>query len=401
MLKDLQIKSLKPKPGKTQTKYTDSNGLVLLVHINKGKYWQYNYRFLHKQKTLSLGPYPEISLKKARLKRDEAKILISKGIDPMPEKKTLLVNVLQDHTFEILAEKWLNKDTSRGESNKKDIRGRLKNHINPLIGNKLISEISQADLIFIFNRLETKGIHTGTIRKIWQNINNIYKYSLALGICTHNLAADVEGVLRSGDPVTPRKALKKEDLPLFLNKIDSYNGRYETIQALKVLILTSLRPGEIQKATWSEFDLEKKEWTIIIERMKNKKEHTVPISSQLNTILKELYKITGHRKHLFPNQLNPNTYMSENTLNKAIKSMGFNATAHGMRSVFSSLANEAGFNPDAIEKQLSHIDSNSSRRAYNKAQYRTERENMMQQWADFLDEIKSKIDTKITFKNNQ
>jgi len=132
--------------------------------------------------------------------------------------------------------------------------------------------------------------------------------------------------------------------------------------------------------------------------MKNKKEHTVPICSQLDNILKELYKIAGHRKYLFPNQQNPNTYMSENTLNKAIKSMGFNATAHGMRSVFSSLANEAGFNPDAIEKQLSHIDSNSSRRAYNKAQYFIERANMMQQWADFLDEIKLKADTKITFK---
>ena len=319
----------------------------------------------------------------------------------MQEKKKSILSSSQDHNFEVLAERWLNKNTNRGESNKQDIRGRLKNHINPFIGNKIISDITLDDLIRIFTRLEKKGIHTGTIRKIWQNINNIYKYSLALGACKHNLAGDVEGILRSGDPVTPRKALKKEDLPLFLKKIDSYNGRFETIQALKALVLTALRPGEIQKATWSEFDLEKKEWSIIIERMKNKKEHTVPISSQLNTILKELYKITGHRKHLFPNQQNPNTYMSENTLNKAIKSMGFNATAHGMRSVFSSLANEAGFNPDAIEKQLSHIDSNSSRRSYNKAQYFVERTNMMQQWADFLDEIKSKTDTKITFKNNQ
>lgn len=268
MLTVKEIKALKPAKGKSQTKYTDSKGLVLLVHENGGKYWQYNYRFLGDQKTLSLGTFDDVSLKDARDLRDDARSDIRNNIDPTEKKKQnkLRSNSVKAHTFEVLAEQWLNQKKDRGEKNKKDIRGRFKNHINPSIGSKQISDVTLEDLRKIFASLDEKGIHTRTIRKIWQNVFNIYKYAIPLEACKHNLAADVEGVLKSGDEVIPRKALALKDLPLFLNKIDSYNGKYETIQALKALTLSALRPNEIQKAKWSEFNLEKRQWTIVKKR---------------------------------------------------------------------------------------------------------------------------------------
>jgi len=387
MLTDQKVKALKPK--EKQYKFSDEKGLYLLIKPNGGKYWRLKYRLSGKEKTLAIGVYPDVSLKNARLARDEAKKLIQSGIDPTRHKRERVLKQT-DTDFKKLGLSWADNRKDLAENTKGDILSRFNNHIFPFIGAVPIADISRESLINIIDRLNTKKIHTKTISKIHGQIINVYKHAIAAGLCERNLAMDIKPLLPKGDQTQHRKALSTNEVPLFLTKLDSYGGTFETVTALKLLILTAARPGEVQKAVWSDFDLDKAVWIRPSERMKMKKEHPTPLSTQAIAILKKLHTVTGRRTHLFPNQRNPKTYFSKNTLNQAIsKRMGFDATAHGMRTVFSSLANEFGYNPDAIEVQLAHLEKNSVRRAYNRTKYWNERVILAQQWADYLDSLKA------------
>ncbi len=392
MLTDRKIKQLKPKDK--PYKVTDERGLVILVHPNGRKYWRLQYRFNKKQKSYAIGVYPDISLKSARLQRDEARLLISKGIDPVENRKQKTAKTAGQHSFESLAAEWMSSNRGWSENYRKDVKQRLNCHVIPLIGNKNINEIKRDDLIQITERVKRLQLHSDTIKKIFRHTASVMNYAIAHGSCERNLVNDILPLLPSGDPVKHRVALKKEELPLFLHKLENYGGRYETIVALKLLIWTAARPGEVQQAMWQDFDLENANWTIPAERIKMRREHTFPLPHQAINALKQLQGVTGYHQYLFPVQSNrrsKNGYMSENTMKKAIKVMGFNADAHGMRSTFSTLMNESGFNPDAIEAQMAHKVGGQIRNIYNRAQYLDERREIIQAWADYLDDLKNGV----------
>ena len=241
----------------------------------------------------------------------------------------------------------------------------------------------------LVDRLKASGKHSKTIGEIIGGVVSVYQYGIAMGICERNLAQDIKPLLPKGDKVKHRAALDRKDIPLFLNQLDNYGGSFSTVCALKLLILTAARPGEVFGAVWSDFDLDNAVWIRPSERMKARKEHPTPLCKQALKMLKNLYRVTGNREYLFPNERRPTAHMSENTLNQAInRRMGFNATAHGMRSVFSTLMNEEDFNPDAIDVHLSHTKDSTVRRAYNRSPYWNERLIITQKWADYLDNLK-------------
>ncbi len=387
-LTDIKIKSLTPK-GK-DFKAADGKGLYLLVKKTGAKYWRLKYRFNGKEKVFACGIYPETSLKKARLKTDDAKRLLMDGIDPNEDKKQKSYIANSNYQFKALALEWMSTKKDWAKQTRADRAGAFKNHIFPFIGSTPINEITKLQLINIVDRLKLDGKHSKTIGEIIGGVSSVFKYAIAMGACERNLAQDIKPLLPTGDKVTHRAALDRKDIPLFLNQLDNYGGSFSTVCALKLLILTAARPGEVFGAVWSDFDLDNAVWLRPSERMKARKEHPTPLCKQALKMLTNLHRVTGNRQHLFPNERRPTAHMSENTLNQAInRRMGFNATAHGMRSVFSSLANEFGFNPDAIEMQLAHVEKNEVRRAYNRSQYWEERVVMAQQWADYLDGLKA------------
>lgn len=387
-LTDIKVKTAKPKDK--DYKLSDEKGLFLLIKKTGAKYWRLKYRYNGKEKSLAIGVYPAVTLKSARLKRDEAKKLLLDGIDPSEHKKQQSYTLKSDCQFEALAFDWMATKKDWAEQTKKDRVGAFKNHIFPFIGSTPIDEVTRQQLINIIDRLKVSGKHSRTMGEIHGSIVSVYGYAVAKGLCERNLAQDIKPLLPKGDKVEHRKALDRKDIPRFLIQLDNYGGAFSTVCALKLLTLTAARPGEVFKAVWIDFDLENAVWIRPSERMKARKEHPTPLCKQAIEILNNLHRVTGNREYLFPNERNPKSHMSENTLNQAIsRRMGFNATAHGMRSVFSSLANEFGFNPDAIEMQLAHMEKNEVRRAYNRTKYWDERVVMAQQWADYLDSLKS------------
>jgi len=387
-LTDPKIKTSKPK--EKDYKLADEKGLFLLIKKTGAKYWRLKYRYNGKEKLLAFGVYPDVSLKDARSKRDEAKKLLQDGIDPSEHKKQQSYILNSGSKFEELAIDWMNNKKDWAEQTRNDRAGAFKNHIFPFIGHVPIDQITRQQLINILERLKESGKHSKTIGEIHGGVVSVYKYAIAKGVCERNLADDIKPLLPKGDKTEHRKALAREEIPLFLRQLDNYGGSFATVCALKLLLLTAARPGEVFKAVWTDFDLDNAVWIRPSERMKARKEHPTPLQRQAVEILKSLHRVTGGRVHVFPNQNDPKNHMSENTLNQAIsKRMGFDATAHGMRSVFSSLANEFGFNPDAIEMQLAHMEKNEVRRAYNRTKYWDERVEMAQQWADYLDSLRS------------
>lgn len=393
MLTDRKIKLLQPK--EKQYKVTDERGLVLLVHPNGSKYWRYNFRLDGKQKTYAIGSYPEVGLKAARLQRDEARLMVSKGIDPIEHRKQQAGESAGKHSFKSLTTNWMDSNRGWSPNYRKDVTQRLNSHVIPLIGNKHINEITREDLIKIIERVTKLQLHSDTIKKIFRHTGSVMDYAIAHGSCERNLVNDIKPLLPTGDPVKHRVALKKEDLPLFLHKLDNYGGRYETIVALKLLTWTAARPGEVQQAKWQDFDLENACWTIPAEKIKMRREHTFPLPRQAIDALTQLHLVIGSKQYLFPIQSNrrsKNEFMCENTMNMAIKRMGFNADAHGMRSTFSTLMNECQFNPVAIEAQMAHKVGGQIHTIYNRAQYLDERRHIMQAWADYLDAIKDGAD---------
>jgi integrase len=275
---------------------------------------------------------------------------------------------------------------------RQDVQARAKNHILPLIGDTPMNDITRHDLINLTDRLKIKRLHSASVAKIHGYLTATFKHAIASGIIERNLAEDIRPLLPTGSPVKNRAALGKDQLPEFLAKLDKYQGRYETIIALKLLMWTATRPQETYAARWCEFDLDKGLWTPTIERMKKRRLHIIPLQTQAISALRELHRVTGHGAYLFPNQTKPDTHMSMNTLNFAIqKRMGFDATAHGVRATFSTMANELDLGrPDIIEVSLAHVDG-SVRGIYNRADYLEERRATMQRWADYLDGIKAGV----------
>jgi integrase len=379
-------------PGEKPYKLSDAGGLFLLVTPNGGKWWRLKYRHGGKEKLLSLGVYPAVTLAAARKARDEAKALLITGADPAAtmtkREKTRAARLKSENSFEALAREWWGK--KQGTWTKDHANRILESLVKdafPSIGHRTITEITPPDILDVLRAIEGRGA-LDVAARVQQRIKNVFRYAIQTGRAGANPSAELAGVLETRK-VQHREAMSREILPSFLAKLDGYPGTHQTKHALTLLMLTFVRPGELRGARWEEFDLDEKVWRIPGERMKMKAPHLVPLSRQALATLEALRPLTGQHALIFPGANDRERPISENTLNDAIrKRLGIAATSHGFRATASTILNEAGFRADAIERQLAHVERNKVRAAYHRSEYLEERAKMMQWWADYLDGLR-------------
>jgi integrase len=388
-----ELKARNAKPKTNPYKLADGDGMFLLVSPAGGKYWRLKYRIGGKEKLLALGVYPEVSLADARKRRVKAREALAAGDDPGEVKKEAerkkAIEVA--NAFELVAREWMEKrrhEWAPGSLRVKIIY--LEKYVLPKLGQRPINAITAPEVLEFLREIEARGT-LDTTRRVMQMCGQIFRYGIATGQAERNPVPDLRGALKT--PVVKHRAyLKEKELPDFLRTLDAYDGKPLTKLALRLLLLTFVRTNELRGAEWGEFDWEAGLWRIPAERMKANAGHVVPLSSQAFDVLRELKKLSGHRQYVFPNDHNPSTNMSENAMLYALYRMGYHsrATGHGFRSTASTILNEQGFRPDVIERQLAHTERDSVRAAYNHAQYLSERREMMQWWADYLDKAAAK-----------
>ena len=390
-LSDAKVRNAKPLSK--AYKMADGEGMFLLVNPSGSKYWRLKYHYAGKEKLLALGVYPEVSLSDARELRAKARKTLAAGNDPNEVKREAkrLTILKSENGFEVIAREWLeNRKHEWAGRSFKIIQSRLERHVFPKIGKRPIAEITAPEILSMLRVVESSGA-LDTAKRAMQACAQIFMYAIATGRAERNPVPDLRGALKT--PVTKHQAyLKAAELPDYLIKLENYDGASQTKLALRFLLLTFVRTTELRAAQWTEFDFDKAEWRIPAERMKMKEEHIVPLSRQAVAVLRELQTHTGNRQYAFPNQHNPISFMSENTMLYALYRMGYHSrtTGHGFRSTASTILNENGFHADVIERQLAHGERNKVRAAYNHAQYLPERRKMMQWWADYLDDVATK-----------
>lgn len=388
------------KNAKTPKKYTDGGGLYLHILKSGTKCWRYNYSYLGKQKTLSLGVYPDFSLKETRERHEAARALLARGIDPNEHKQNQQTEkqLLASNSFEAIAREWFQVFLSKkSDSYYTRVTAYLEKDIFPYIGKSPIGEIEPPDINKVIQRIAGRGA-VDAAHRAKQSIGQVFRYAVVNGFAARDVTADLRGALPPARKKHFPALLEPFDVAGLLNAIDYYQGSFVVRAALKLSPLVMLRPGELRYAEWSELDIDNQVWVIPIRRMKaptavkleNEYVHLVPLSQQAIAIFEDLRPLTGHRQHIFTGQKDPRKPISEGSVNGALKRMGYRGkmTGHGFRSTASSMLNEQGFNPDAIERQLAHKDRNPVRGAYNRAAYWTIRIEMMQHWADYLDQLR-------------
>ena len=400
VLNDLTCK--KAKAAEKPYKLSDSQGLYLHIMPNGSKNWRMKYRFQGKEKLLSFGPYPLISLSEARQKRDDAKKLLLEGVDPSRAKKDeeIQARLNAATTFEAVALEWHSNHLDRwSASHGKTLIHRLKTDIFPEIGLRPINEITPPELLEVIRKIEERGAHEIAHRAI-QTCGQVFRYGIVTGRTERNPAADLRGALR---PVKKGHyaALETDDIPQFLQDLERNDARLyqHTRLAIKLLMLTFVRTSELIGAQWSEFNFAKREWTIPAERMKMRRAHIVPLSKQAVDILNELRVLSGNREHILPSQVNPRKHMSNNTILKALERMGYKGrmTGHGFRALaMSSIKERLGYRHEVVDRQLAHAPANKIDAAYDRAQFLDERHVMMQKWANYLEEALKELPSSIT-----
>jgi integrase len=375
-------------------KLADEKGLYLLVNPSGSKLWRMKYRFAKKENVLSFGGYPEVSLKDAREARDEARALLSKGIDPSAHKKANMAarSLAAENSFELVAREWFAKFSPQWKDNHSSkIIERLEKDIFPWLGTRPINEVGAQELLAALRRIESRGA-IETAHRARQNCGQVFRYGIATGRCNRDVAADLKGALQPTVTKHHASIIDPTQIGGLLRAIDSYQGMFVSRSALKLAPLVFLRPVELRQAEWSEFNLDAREWRIPPTKMKMKEMHIVPLSKQAMEILVEIRPLTGAGRYVFPSVRSEDRPMSENTVLAALRRMGYGTgemTGHGFRSMASTLMNEGGWNRDAIERQLAHAERDDSRAAYNYAEFLPERRKMMQWWANYLDELRS------------
>ncbi len=369
-------------------KLFDGEGMYLLVTPSGGKYWRLKYRFAGKEKTLALGVYPDVGLADARVKRTDARKLLTNKIDPGLAKKEQIRNerIKAGNTFEGMAREWHDKQKHKWTaSHAERVLTSLELNIFPSLGARPIAEITPAELLDVLRVIENRGALEIAAR-VLQRCSSVFRYAIASQRTRTNPAADLKGALKP--PVRQHySALSAKDLPEFLTKLEQFKGYETTKLAIHLLMLTFVRTGELRAAKWDEFDLPGKMWRIPADRMKMGVEHLVPLSDQALDVLNRLQVLTGAYDLVFPGRNYADKPISENTVLYGLYRMGYHsrATGHGFRTTASTVLNELGFESDAIERQLAHGEKDKVRAAYNRAKYLDKRKAMMQTWADYLD----------------
>ena len=380
----------KAKPAEKQYKLTDGEGMYILVSKQGGKWWRLDYRFNGKRKTLSLGTYPETKLKKARELRADARKLISNGVDPSLQRRIHKYLGIED-TFEAIAREWHTKHSPNwSDSHGVRILRRLENDLFPWLGTQPINKITPPELLSVLRKIESRGA-IETAHRAHQNCGQIFRYAVATGRAERDPSGDLKGAIPPSKVRHHPSITEPKKIGVLLSAIDDYEGSFVTKCALKLAPIFFVRPGELRHAEWSEFDIDNNEWRIPAEKMKMSSPHIVPLSSQALDVLEELHPLTGNGKYLFTGLRSSKRPMSENTVNGALRRLGYSKdemTGHGFRSIASTRLNEMGWNRDAIERQLAHAERDNIRAAYNYAEHLEERRKMMQVWSDYLDNLR-------------
>ena len=393
-LTDTRIRTLKytGKPAK----YADGGGLHLYVSSSGKKLWRMTYYYEKKEKVLSFGEYPVISLENARAKRLDTKQLLAQGIDPGAQKKAIKEAQRSEvnDTFQTIAKEWHETRTSDfTEKHRGTVMYRMEKYIFPFIGGEHIARMEAPDILAVVKPLEHKG-QNETARRILQIISQVYRYAVVTGRAKRNPATDLHGALRPRKVVHRAAITEPAKVAQLLRNCDSYEGYFPIICALRLAPLVFVRPTELRAAEWSEFNFESKEWRIPAQRMKMKQMHIVPLAKEAMAILEELHAYSGSGKYLFPSIRTETRPLSDATLLNALRRMGYakdEMCTHGFRSIASTLLNEFGYNRDWIERQLAHGERNDVRAAYNYAEYLPERRRMMEEWAEYLDGLRKKL----------
>lgn len=390
-LTDLAARRAKPRDK--DYKLSDGKGLYMLVKNTGSKYLRMKYRFGGKEKTLSFGVYPEVTLAEAREQREIARKQLRNNVDPGLEKKKAKLKKWSDseNTFQKIAREWIEMKAKKwAPRHTERVTRSLEHDVFPRIGNIPVNEIDTVILRTAIDPILNRGALEIATR-VRQRCEQVFEYAQAIGACSRNPATPLKVVMEA--PVKAHfPALTEKEMPEFLAKIRAYNCNVQTRLSIRLLMLTFVRTGELINAEWDEFDFEKAIWNIPAPRMKENRPHFVPLSSQTIDCLKQLYSITSHTKLLFPKRGTTREPMSNSTILRVIERVGYKGrmTGHGFRSVASSILNESNlFDVDAIEKQLSHGDRDNVRAAYNRAKYMDERSRMMQWWADKIDSMEN------------
>jgi integrase len=374
-------------------KLPKEQGLFVLINPNGSKLWRLAYSFGGREKLLSLGKYPEITLKGARERRDEARRLIANGIDPSQYRQQEKARgaAAAANSFEAVAREWYAKHSPGWAPTHADkLIRRFENDVFPWIGSRPISEIEPPELLAVLRRIEGRGA-IDTAHRAQQNCGQVFRYAIATGRATRNPATDLIGAIPPAQGKHYATITDPKRIGELLRLIDDYEGTFVTRSALKLASLLFVRPGELRRAEWAEIDLDAAEWRIPAHKMKARAVHIVPLSVQAVAVLRELNPLTGRGRFLFPGEYHRDRPMSENTVNAALRRLGFgkeDITGHGFRSMASTLLNEQGWNRDAIERQLAHAERDEVRAAYNHAEHLPERRKMMQAWADYLETLR-------------
>lgn len=389
-LTEIKIKNIKPN-GKIE-RFADGEGLYLETSAAGGKFWRMKYRVDGKEKRLSFGEWPAVSLKDARDKRDEAKKQLRGSLDPSAEKKKAKIEQAAP-TFRDIALEYVEKQ--RGvwaESHTRTVEGRLKLDVYPAFGNRLIAEVTPQDVLAMLRKIEERRAFE-TASRVLGFCSLIFKYAVTLGLVVNDPCRDLRPALKPYAKGQLAAITKPKEVGALMLAVDDYKGSVVVRAALLFSALTFCRPGEIRHAEWSEIDFDRAEWTIPAEKMKGRIEHRVPLSRQALEVLHGIAPYTRNGKYVFPTPRSNNRPLSENGVLSALRNMGYTKeqmTAHGFRSMASTLLNELGHRPDAIEAQLAHKGADKIRATYNRAEYLEERRNLMQSWADYLDELREK-----------
>lgn len=392
-LTDPACRNAKCPEGRARERYADSGGLYLEVLPSGSKSWKWKYRFAGKEKRLSLGVYPGVSLAQARRDRDKARDLLKGGSDPVQAKKDakIAARVALEMNFEAVARSWHEHWKGPKSSRHADyVIRRLELDVFPEMGRKPIAEITAPQLLAMAKKIEARGA-LDIARRAWQTCGQVFEYALAHGVIERNPAKDV----RPGAALKPRKKghfarLDAKELPELLRKIEVYPGTPYTRQGMKLMALTFVRTGELIAARWEEFDLDAAEWRIPAERMKMRTPHIVPLSTQAVDVLRSLHELRGASGLLFPGERDHEKPMSNGAILGALKRMGYagRMTGHGFRGIASTMLHEMGFDHAHIELQLAHQERDEVSAAYNFATYLPQRRVMLQRWADHLDALR-------------
>lgn len=393
-LTDTAVKAAKPKEDGKPIKLSDGGGLYLFVN-EVGKYWRYNYRHNGKQRTFSIGVYPDINLKTAREKHQGARELLARGIDPSEYKQQAKAEqiAITENTFEAIALEWFSKFSKDwAESYSIKLMSRFKNDVFPWLGNRPIATIEPPEILKCLKRVEERGA-LDSAHRIKRNIGQVFRYAVATGRAQRDQTADLKGSL----PPTKKTNLAAIIDPLqvgrLMRDIQAYEGHLVTRIALQFSAYLFQRPNEIRSMEWSEIDADKALWSIPANKMKMRQPHLVPLPKQCLDLLEEIRPLTGHRRYVFPSMTDSTKPMSNNTVRQALRRMEYNKedmTAHGFRAMARTILEEVlEVNPVYIEQQLAHAVKDANGTAYNRTKHLAKRIAMMQQWADYLDSLKA------------